>query len=487
VHNPLMDLAAPTATDRRADLAAVLVAVGLFALLSTLAARASEGFLEADAVTHYMFARAAWEEPGYLVSVWGRPVVKLLHVLPAHFAGVQGVRMTSLALALACALLTWRIAVGQGLRRPAVAVIFLLVQPLFFLHSFSELTELPFATMIAAAFYCYQRQWFGPMALLCAVSPACRPEGFGFLLAAAAVLALHGRWLWLITLPLPLLAWSWAGHLLDPREGVAWYAWLKAAWPYSGDSVYGRGHLLWFVGLLPIIVSPLVTPFLLIGIARLRPVGLLYDLQTRCRVAAMLLAVGVLIVHSLLWSAGKMASNGEVRYMLIVAPFWAITAAWGYQWVVERWNLRRPVLLASFAAVAPVAANFAWRVVPLPLCDDDRLGRQIARWYQNQPDLQREYPRVMASPPSVYYWLELSKTHPTRSADWSRANATRPPPGTLLVWDPIYGLHNASADMVIPRELLEAHGWRHLRTFTEQEKTAEVYLSPNKKDGTPSG
>src|SRR5207249_4799215 len=41
---------------------------------------------------------------------------------------------------------------------------------------------------------------------------------------------------------------------------------------------------------------------------------------------------GILAVHSLLYCLGRMASNGELRYLLIVAPFWALLAAQGWEW-----------------------------------------------------------------------------------------------------------------------------------------------------------
>ena len=44
---------------------------------------------------------------------------------------------------------TQKLAAGQGNRLPALALIFTLGQPLLFLHSFSELTELPFALVIS--------------------------------------------------------------------------------------------------------------------------------------------------------------------------------------------------------------------------------------------------------------------------------------------------------------------------------------------------
>src|SRR6059058_902608 len=129
------------------DCLPIVLATMIFAALSLTAAVASPGFLEADACTHYQYARFALGEPHYLVNVWGRPFATALYAIPAVLGGRIAVRLTSLACALLIALGAYRIARRLGYRWPALAFVFTLCQPLLFLHSFSELTELPFALL----------------------------------------------------------------------------------------------------------------------------------------------------------------------------------------------------------------------------------------------------------------------------------------------------------------------------------------------------
>src|SRR5690349_9627453 len=142
------------------DRLALWLGVAIFSALSLWMAVKSKGFLEADACTHYVFARHAIEEPQYLADVWGRPLCTGTYVLPAVIGGVLGVRVMSLALAVISGLVTYRIAVKQGYRLPALAAILLFAQPLFYLHSFSELTEIPFAFVAVLAFWAYQNRWY---------------------------------------------------------------------------------------------------------------------------------------------------------------------------------------------------------------------------------------------------------------------------------------------------------------------------------------
>src|ERR1019366_8712825 len=136
-----------------------------------------------------------------------------------------------------------------------LAMVFLLAQPLVFLHSFSELTELPFALLISLGFLAYQRRQFFWLALEMGFGPLSRPEGFGFLMLAFIALVLHRRWWWTVVLLTPLVLWDYSGWRLDGSQGH-WWQWLQHNWPYSEESLYEKGPLLYFVKLMPAVTSP---------------------------------------------------------------------------------------------------------------------------------------------------------------------------------------------------------------------------------------
>src|SRR5438046_375454 len=103
----------------------LLIAVVIFSLFSVTCAITSDGFLEADSCTHYLYARFAFAEPHYLVNVWGRPLCTGIYAIPAYLAGRAGVQWTSLLLAITCAVAATQIARRLGFRHPALAGIFL--------------------------------------------------------------------------------------------------------------------------------------------------------------------------------------------------------------------------------------------------------------------------------------------------------------------------------------------------------------------------
>ena len=118
----------------------------------------------------------------------------------------------------------------------------MLAQPVFFLHSFSELTEIPFAVLLMGAFLAYQRRQFLAMAICTAMLPLGRPEGFGFILMAAVALVAHRRWWWLLVLPIPFLAWNFAGwmltELIPKGQPWSWYV-FNRAWLGWVDRISG--------------------------------------------------------------------------------------------------------------------------------------------------------------------------------------------------------------------------------------------------------
>jgi hypothetical protein len=440
--------------------------------------------------------------------VWGRPICTAVYSVPALLGGRFGVRLMSLAMAIGCGLVAYRIAKNQGYRWPALALIFTLAQPLVFLHSFSELTELPFAFLLGLGFWAYQKRQWLVMAILIGFTPLSRPEGFGFVVLAAIALVAHGRWWWLPVLLIPLILWDYAGGVMYGDPGP-WWNWLHKEWPYSPTSLYERGNILHFVLLMPAVASPFLFPSMCVGIWRSllplppgegggegrregiaepvegpaeahgSPAKLSYapaltltlsrwergpEEAHRC-VCQILIAVIPLLMllgHSLLYATGKMASSGEIRYMLVVAPFWGLLSAYGWGWLFTRFNGRFPLRWAAVAALLPILANVYYKVVPLQLQGDWKLAERAVIWYQHS-GIQKDFPRIATAHQGIFYFLDVATTG-KEVVEWRKDNLATPTPGTVVIWDPMYSIYNSDAKRAIPLDELLRDGWIDVST-----------------------
>ncbi|MFT3789181.1 MAG: hypothetical protein QM770_23890 [Tepidisphaeraceae bacterium] len=512
----------------------VVLALLVFATLATLAAVYSGGFSEADGISHYLKRRHALENKFYLVDIWARPLCVWVYAVPAHFFGLIGVRLTSLVLAIGIALITWSIAKRLKLALPELVVVLLCGQPMFFIHACAELTELMFALLLVGMFWSYQRKQWLLLAALAALTPLARPEGFGLLAIVGAALLLHRRWWWLPVLIVGLAGWSYAGWRIfgGPIE-YPWWKWLIFNWPFSAESAYGSGSVLAFVAPLPVLVGPFATPFVWAGawkMVRGRSLPLLpgegrgegdrrepenldevpaqmpglpargerrsffNDHEIRCRLLVPTIAIGLLIAHTFLWMRGWMASAGMIRYLVTVAPFWAILALVGWNAFCSFWPVTRvrTWLIVGVLAIVPVHAKFS--IYPIRVQGMQVLAEKTADWIRGHPELvdRAKYPRLMTSLPSLFYAMDVDENNPAKAVPWGRKQVEQPEAGTLLVFEAETGSYNANASSIVPRRLLDEHHWKLVGTIEHSEliwtspKTrinrvykAEVFLCPS--------
>jgi hypothetical protein len=488
----------------------------LYLVLSTVLNFLSKGFLEADGVTHYLYSRFAFQNPAYFADVWGRPVRMLIHAVPAHFFGLHGVRAASLVCVLITAWLVVRIAKKLDWRAPAYAAFFLLIQPLLFLHSFSELTEVPFALLGALAMLTLlHRQWW-IFALICGAMPASRPEGAGFVLLAIAMLILHRKWYWLPLVAVPILIWNTYGWIMWGSDSGPWHLWLVHQFPYSAKSLYDAGPIYRFLAVLPFVVSPIAVPAILIGswgligstwgthlegAAPAAPFGasgtdsvqstdvtvnrhpasqerrpplvrVLFDLNTQTNLLIFAIPWGILAVHSYLHYSGKMSSSGEPRYLLAAAPFWALLAARGWPMIIDRFRVPKPALIAGLGALIPVAVDLTYPVVPLKPQPDATLCAEIAKWYQTSP-YAKDYPIVYGTHPLVYLYTD----RPIQ--DIKAKVIAHPPKGAFFVFDSMYASYNSDPERKVTQAMFDAAGWKKVETgFGLKDQVWQIYLSP---------
>jgi hypothetical protein len=196
----------------------------------------------------------------------------------------------------------------------------------------------------------------------------------------------------------------------------------------------------------------------------------------------------ILIGHSLLYWRGKMASNGELRYLLIVAPMWALLAARGWARAFANFSWRYSVRWAAAAALAPVVLHAFYPVLPLRQQPDWVEAERIAAWYRDEQS-HGEYPYLAVAHPGVLYHLDLSPSDGSRVREWRRDVLDEVPAGTIVVWDPIYGVFNSDKSRSISADELVRSGWMEVQMPWSGATSAgkwRVFESPTARPETKS-
>jgi hypothetical protein len=475
---------------RRSAWMLIIGACVIFAGMCFVMAWTSRGFLEADGIFHAMRRRFALTNHAYFVDIWTRPLCVIVYSVPSYLFGLMGTRMTSCVLAIAAALLTWRVAARLEIPRPELAAIFLLGQPMLIMHSASEMTELTFMLLLLGMFWAYlEKQWV-ILALLTALGPMARPEGFGFLIVVTIGLLMHRKWFHVLIVPLGLVAWSYAGWQFSGQQNdFPWWKWLPKNWPYSAESVYAAGNGLKFLATLPVIAGPFAMPFLIGGawvmLTRTNWRLIFRDHTTRCVLFVPGLALGILVGHSLLFQFGLMASAGLIRVILIVGPMIAIMSCLGFVMFCDWFSIRKIATWCVAGVLTIVPLHQLYPIYPLALVGDDLLAVKVAERLKTDTQLMQRYTKVMCSLPRVYFEMDADQFQSKLFLPWSLKHVEAAGPETLIIWDEMYAQHNSTRDLVVTAADLERLGWRVLEQIELVEKwgtkRAVFYVRDEKK------
>jgi hypothetical protein len=282
---------------------------------------------------------------------------------------------------------------------------------------------------------------------------------------AAIALLIHRKWWPLAILPIGLLAWSIAGYTMDGPADRPWWKWLIDHWPYEAGSEYPRGPILFYLGVLPMVVGPFALPAMWIGawqsIARTpnRSSGCTSGASphTMDRLIAAL-PLCLLIGYSLLFWLGKFSSSGSPRYLLIVAPLWGCLAARGWQWVFDRMRWQRAASWAALAVVVPGVVNWIYPFLPLKQSASWSQAEKFVAWYQTSR-FRNEFPRVMCNHPGIYFYSDRSPWDRRVVQPWAPEAIDRPVPDVVLVWDREFCTQNSDPKLVASLHRIANAGW----------------------------
>ena len=162
--------------DRTGDSRLAVIAVVCMAVIGVLLIFLFPGSPEQDVDYHFLMARTAWVEHFYFVDVWGRPLFTTVFA-PVALLGFVPARLLALAVSVAAAWQTYRLASDLRMPRAWLVIPFLLGQPTFFELYSTLFTEPLFALVLVVALRCHISGRVKLGMLVASLLPLARPEG----------------------------------------------------------------------------------------------------------------------------------------------------------------------------------------------------------------------------------------------------------------------------------------------------------------------
>jgi hypothetical protein len=410
----------------------------LAAIIGTSLAFLFTDSCQQDGGYHFLFARWAWTHTELFVGVWARPLFTTLYAIPALHSYLAAKLFTAM-ISVLIAWQTWQLAEDLGLERAPLVIPFLYLQPSFLIICADTMTEPIFALVFVIALRLHLSGRRKAGMIIASLMILARPEGFflGILWGIwvlldrrddrsmlrrvpGTLLLAFGSVLWW------LLAWAITGDPLFIKNN--W----PSNWPVTG-TIYGTGAWWNYVVRSPEIIGPLLIPPFLVGLRRMRRGQGLFE-------AASVFLI-FFVLHTILRAYGLLGSAGYPRYFAAISPVIAVLTLSGWNELAKTFSAGTQAIRTAFTAVI-FSISFL-------LCFAYFDG---AEWIRDARAVDQMYRSFMETPQPIerFVWSEAYMCIRFDQDPWENLNFSgdrerglaalqASPPGTLVLWDRIYG------------------------------------------------
>lgn len=389
-----------------------------------------------DSYMHYLFAHWSFVHPKLFFDHWGKP---LFTILSSPFAqlGFKGAVTFNIIAGIASGVLVALTAKKMGAKFSWLGILMTVFTPLFFVISFSSLTEILFAFTLVLAIYLFVTQNYQWSAIVISFIPFARTEGVIFLPLFALGLAKNYKSIWFLLTGFVIM--SVIGYPVHKD-----LLWTITKNPYHGStSIYGSGDPFHFFMEAPAIFGwPLIISFVLGVVAMV--LTFYKQKNGQFAVHAILIlgcSLGYFLAHSLVWAFGIGASAGLTRVMAGIVPLLALTGLFGLSYFLEsiKWSGTTRVWVLTVLALVFVIEGTTKNKFPLELKKMDQTVIDACQFIRNE-NLDQEF--IVYYNPLEAYTLKLDPFSTERSRERVLDN-TLPSKdlsaGSVIIWDSQFG------------------------------------------------
>ena len=396
-----------------------------------------------DSTQHYNLAHWGWLHPKLLFNHWGKPVFTILMSPLAQF-GINGARIYNLLMGFGTAIIIWKIAEHLKFKNTGFSLLFVLFTPVYLVLMFVPLTEVSYSFFVALSILLFFKHKYYTSAIVLSFSVLIRTEGIVLIPLFIVAYSIRGKWL-----AIPFLT---VGFLLISLLGYQYYDdfwWLITKMPYSGSAkeIYGSGSLFRFVNdSRGILGYPLVLFFIVGLVLSIFNWGKRDNYGFSETFYFLLLIPGSYIIflsaHSFVWWQGMGNSLGLIRVIGSVTPFAALTALYGFNFVVG-YIKKKNIILGSIIKYGIIL----WIIIlgitthssGFKLSEAQLLAKQSAQ-YLKENNLTKH--KVYFFDPYVIFSLRIDP-YDNNKCDWGVPNREIPsmgvPDSSIIIWDAHFG------------------------------------------------
>jgi hypothetical protein len=428
-----------------------VIAMVFMAFIGVLLIFLFPGSPEQDVDYHFLMARTAWVDHFYFVDVWGRPLFTTVFA-PVALLGFIPARFLALAISVAAAWQTYRLACDLRMSRAWLVVPFLLGQQTFFELYSNLFTEPLFALVLVVALRCHISGRIKSGMLIASLLPLTRPEG-------VFICLFWGLWILILSererrqrqeaavttanvvadhLPVYRRVVSRLGSIVILASGVViwWFAALLLTgdplfilhnWPATWHTdMYGHGTFLSyaqrsqeFAGVI------LIVPFIL---------GLLRGFRSWQWIPITSVFLVLFFLHSIFVKYGLFGEAGFPRYMVSVAPAIAVLTLEGWNTIFSVKILHPFAIVAGWVVVIFSILQSVHYLDSMVWARDAVAIDEMANW------LERQYPSLSGLIWSngrmcIVLKRNLKDSPPATNRQKLFALLEKAPAGTMVFWD----------------------------------------------------
>jgi len=309
----------------------IYVLLFLYAIIAALTIIFFNGTGDAgDSVFHYLFVKYAPAHPELFFNQWAKPLFVLLACPFAQF-GFYGIKIFNAIASLTTIFFTYKIAQELNIKNAILSAVILIFTPLYYILTFSGLTEPLFALIIAVCIYLAVKQKYIATSLILSFLPFVRSEGLIIIGVFALYFLIKKQWKAIPFLLFGSLVYSIAGYFTHHD-----FLWIFNKIPYARlSSQYGSGQPFHFVFQLLYVVGVPIYILFWVGFLSIIRRTIRKKITPEEQILIFLGFLCYFIAHSLFWYFGIFNSMGLKRVLLGVMPMISIITLQGFNFVTE--------------------------------------------------------------------------------------------------------------------------------------------------------